>query len=293
MNRILILALALIGVFGCNMNQAELEQLRVENLKLKNEQGRNEEVLFQFAETFNSIQSNLDSIAVKEGLINKLTLAGENKKPPHEQVNEQINLIYDMLLQNRLKLNQMAGNAKRLSGKNKDLELIIQRLNNQMEEKIVEIELLRGQLEQMRYQISGLSVKADSLNIVAESRRETIEEQKAELASKEKELNTVFYAIGTEKELIENNVISKEGGFIGLGKTQKVSSELNTKYFETIDKYQKRVFVIGAKKVKLITSHPKDSYTIHGYKMVDSITVDNPDTFWQQSKYLVISIKPI
>ncbi len=291
MKRTILFAIALVGVVACNTNQAELEQLREENIQLKNQQGQNEESLFIFAETFNAIQSNLDSIASKEGIINKLAVTGEKSKPAHEQVNEQINAIYDMLLQNRKKLNQMSQNIKSLTNKNRDLESIIERMTKQMEEKVVEIEMLRGQLERMEYQITGLNVKVDSLNIVAQARQQTIKEQEVELAGQKEKLNTVFFAIGTEKELIENKVIGKEGGFIGVGKARKVSADLNTKYFETIDKYVKTSFVIGAKKVKLITPHPTDSYILHGDKTIDSLTIKNPDLFWQQSKYLVISIK--
>lgn len=291
MKRLAFLAIALLGVVACNTHQAELEQLREENLKLKNQQGQNEEALFNFAETFNAIQSNLDSIAAKEGIINKLAVSGEKSKPAHEEVNEQINAIYDMLLQNRKKLNQMSHNVKSLSTKNKDLESIVERMTKQMEEKVVEIEVLRGQLERMEYQITGLNVKVDSLSIVAQERYQVIEEQKVELADQKERLNTVYYAIGTEKELIANKVIDKSGGFIGMGKTRTVSDDLNIEYFESADKYVKKSFVLGSKKVKLITSHPTGSYTLHGDKTVDSLTIENPDLFWQQSKYLVISVK--
>lgn len=291
MKRIFIFAMALTSLVACNTNQAELEQLRDENVKLKNEQGRNEEALFHFAETFNSIQSNLDSIAAKEGLITKLATTGEKTKPAHEQVNGQINSIYDMLLQNRKKLDQLSKQAKNLGQKNKDLELIIDRMNKQMEEKVVEVEMLRGQLVKMEYQISGLNIKVDSLNIVSETQKQLIEVQKTEITDQKAKLNTVFYAIGTDKELIKNQVISKEGGFIGIRKTGKISDDLNTKYFEAVDKYTKRSFALGSKKVKLITPHPTGSYTLHGEKNIDSLTIENPDEFWKQSAYLVISIK--
>jgi hypothetical protein len=291
MKRIIIFAMALTSLVACNTNQAELEQLREENVKLKNEQGRNEEALFHFAETFNGIQSNLDSIAAKEGIITKLATTGEKSKPAHQQVNDQINSIYDMLLQNRKKLDQLSRQAKNLGQKNKDLELIIDRMNKQMEEKVVEVEMLRGQLVRMEYQISGLNIKVDSLNIVSETQKQLIEEQKTEIVEQKTKLNTVFYAIGTEKELVENHVISKEGGFIGIRKTGKISADLNTKYFEAVDKYTKKSFVLGSKKVKLVTPHPTGSYTLHGEKIIDSLTIENPDEFWKQSAYLVISIK--
>ena len=46
------------------------------------------------------------------------------------------------------------------------------------------------------------------------------DEQEVEV--KTEKLNTAFYAIGTAKELKEKGVTTKEGGFIGLGKSTKV-----------------------------------------------------------------------
>ena len=41
--------------------------------------------------------------------------------------------------------------------------------------------------------------------------------------------------ISSVKELKENNVITKEGGIIGLGKTTKLSSDFNKEYFTKIN----------------------------------------------------------
>ena len=291
MRKLIFFPILLIGMMACNNNQAELEQLRADNLQLKNEQGRNEEALFNFAETFNGIQNNLDSIAAKEGMISQLAFTGEKSKSAHETVNEQINSIYDMMIKNRNQLDNLSKQTKSLGTKNKSLDAIIDRMNKQMEEKVVEVELLRGQLQNMQYRITGLDVKVDSLNVVAEYQRGLIEEKESTITEQKEKLTTVYFAIGTMKELVENNVIDKEGGFLGINKTGKMAADLNTKYFEALDKYKKRTFMLGSKKVKVLTSHPTDSYVLHGDKIVDSLTITDPDKFWKQSSYLVISVK--
>ncbi|MDD4747735.1 MAG: hypothetical protein RBR35_13820 [Salinivirgaceae bacterium] len=291
MRKLIILAILLTGMMACNNNKAELEQLKAENLQLKNDQGRNEEALFSFAETFNGIQNNLDSIAAKEGMISKLAVTGEKSTLAHQTVNEQINTIYDMMIKNRKQLDNLSKQSKSLGKKNSSLDAIIDRMNKQMEEKVVEVELLRGQLETMRYQVTGLGVKVDSLNILTEVQQGLIEEQISTITEQKEAMNTVYFAIGTMKELEANNVIDKEGGFLGMRKTGKMADDLNTKYFEASDKYKKRTFFLGSKRVKIVTSHPTDSYVLHGDKVTDSLTITDPDKFWKQSRYLVISVK--
>ena len=284
MYRILILAIVLLGFISCNSD--ELERLRNENLSLKNERGQNEEALFNFAETMNSIQSNLDSIAAKEGVISKLA-TGENTKAASNQINDQINAIYDMLIQNRKQLDQMNRQAQKTGKQNKDLQAIIERMTKQMEEKVVEVELLRGQLERMQYQISGLNIKVDSLRVMTEIQKQRMDEQDTELSSQREQLSTVYYTIGTEKELIKNEVLSKGGVF----KSSAILPDMNKKYFDALNKYEKRSFIIGYKKIQIVSSHPDASYTLYGTNTIDSLVVKDPDLFWSNSKYLVISIK--
>jgi len=281
----------MLAVIVVSCNQKELEQLREENAKLKNEQSQNEEALYEFAQSFNSIQSNFDSIMVKEGLVTKITTSGEKSKSAQEIVNDQVNAIYDLLLKNREEMEKLRRKSGQLSKKNKDLEMIIERLNRELEEKVVEIEMLRGQLAQMQYQITGLNEKVDSLGAVTYRQKQVIENQQTKITEQDSALNTVFYAIGTEKELKANGVITKDGGFLGVGKSNKVTNDLNLNYFQSVDKRKFHSLKIGAKKVTLSTPHPTGSYQLHGDKVIDSLTVVDPEQFWRNSRYLVIIIK--
>src|SRR5690554_8177592 len=49
-----------------------------------------------------------------------------------------------------------------------------------------------------------------------------------------KEMNTVYYAYGTLDELIANNVLVREGGFIGIGRSEerRVGKECRSRWAE-------------------------------------------------------------
>lgn len=48
------------------------------------------------------------------------------------------------------------------------------------------------------------------------------------------ELNKAFYAMGTVKELTDNNVLEKSGGVLGMGRTLKMK-DFNRDYFSEVD----------------------------------------------------------
>ena len=50
-------------------------------------------------------------------------------------------------------------------------------------------------------------------------------EQVSKIDSLNLEMNKVGYVVGTKVELLDNNVLTKEGGFIGIGKTKKLSDD--------------------------------------------------------------------
>lgn len=284
---IIIVAAALIAA-SCGVDREEYERLQEENLRLKSEAGRAGESLFAFAETFNSIQSNLDSIAAKEGLIGKLAAGDERSPKISEKVNSQINSIYDMLLRNREQLAELQRKSRAMGTENRSLENMVQRLNQQMEEKIAEVEVLRGQLESLDFQVTGLTSKVDSLTTLALDQQLTIDAQAAANQAQAQQLNTVYYCMGTHKELVQQGIVDKKGL---LRKNQRVADDFPMEYFEGVDKYQKLTFPLGYRRARLLISHPEGSYHLDGDKNVEALTVTDPDLFWRNTRFLVIEVK--
>jgi len=280
MQKLLIVAIILFGLVACNTE--ELNRLRIENESLKGDNLNKDDVMLGFIETMNSIQNNLDSISFKEGIISNIASQGENSKSVDQQINDQVNNIYDLLIQNRKKLEQLNQQSKKLSQQNKDFKEIIDRLTSQLEHKAIEIEKLCEILENKNFQISGLTAKADSLHTITVHQHHRIEEADLQIEQQQEQLNTAFYVIGTEKELVKNEVLSKKG---------RIMPDLNKDYFEKINIYEKKSFIIGYKKIQVVSSHPNDSYSLYGKNIIDSLIVDNPDSFWSNSKYLIISVK--
>lgn len=287
---IILIAIVLIAVIvfsGCmNSSQnAEVQKLKQENLDLKMERAKAHANLYELTSTINFIQANLDTIKQHEQIISTIASSDiENQPDAKDQITNDISSIYNKLIANRRKLTKLNSQVKNNNDQNKDLKQLIERMNKQMDEKIIEIEHLRNQLERMQGKIVNLKGLVDTLNSLKS-------QQEAIIAYQQEEMNTVYYAYGTQKELRDNNVITKEGGLLGIGKARKLKDDLNKDYFTAINKFKFKSLSLNAKKVRIVTPHPEGSYKLYGEKPVDSIVIMDPVKFWSNSQFLVIEIK--
>jgi DNA repair exonuclease SbcCD ATPase subunit len=231
-----------------------------------------------FINGYNEIQDNLDAIKEKEKIVTENSKDSETRKSKEEQIIADIQSIYDLLNKNKQSLATMKGRLNSANKKNAELEKFITRLTADIEAKDAEINDLKAQLEKLNVEMSTINT--------------TLQETSQESAAKTQKLNTAYYAFGTAKELIKNNVLTKEGGFIGLGKSQKVKEDFNKAYFTKVDVSTLTEIPLGAKKAKLVTTHPAGSYRIDGADgKAEKLVITNSEDFWSASKYLVVVIE--
>ncbi len=287
MKKLLLLLLMTAVLFGCNTKKVEQLENRTDSL-MKVADARNQS-LNEFLEAFNDIQDNLDSIKKKEMMITEKTSnKSELKKKAKDQINDDINAIYQLLTETREKLEDAKGKLGKSNAHIKELEKMLSRMSTQLEEKDKEIEELRTQLESMNIKITNLTGDVKRLTEEGEVKSDVIEKQEKMLEEKTSQIYTAYYAVGTKKELKENNIITLEGGFIGLGKAEKLKDDPNQEYFTKIDIRKVQTIAIPGKSAEIITPHPKDSYSIEGEDENQVLKITDYQSFWKSSKYLVV-----
>ncbi|MCE9539099.1 MAG: hypothetical protein K8R85_07765 [Bacteroidetes bacterium] len=283
MKKIFYLIAFLPFAFGCNGNKQEGILSAEDSLKAVSggQQVRihdQDSSIQAFIRGFNEIQDNLDIIKEKEKIVSAASKDSESRKTKEEQIVADIQMIYDIMNKNKQRLSTMRGNLKASNNKNAELEKFITRLTAEIESKDAQIADLKTQLEKLNVAMTNLNV--------------TYQEITQESDVKTEKLNTAFYSFGTSKELIKNGVLTKEGGFIGLGKIQKMKEDFNKNYFTQVDISTTNTIVLAAKKAKLITTHPSASYKIEGADgRAEKLTILNSEDFWSTSKYLVIVVE--
>jgi peptidoglycan hydrolase CwlO-like protein len=252
-------------------------KLQKENADLQAELQARQAAVDSFVFAFNEIQDNLNTIKEKEKIVANASKEGSAKKM-EDQIIEDIQTIYELMEKNRQKVNALNSKLKKANVKIEELEKMIANLNTQLQAKDVEIAELKSKLEKMDIEINELMLAS------------AVKDQK--IAEQTDKMNTAYYAYGTAKELKRQGVITKEGGFIGIGKNEAMMKDFNKNYFTRIDITQTTSVPLAAKKAKLLTTHPSGSFKFEGPEgKVEKLVITNPEEFWSASKYLVVIIE--
>jgi peptidoglycan hydrolase CwlO-like protein len=284
--------LLLIVPFFIGCNQKKVDTLESRNDSLMQQAYAKDQALNEFLKAMNDIQYNLDSIKAKEMIINEATEGQvELKKPAKDQIIEDINTIYSLLEENKEKLADLRKQLGKSNYKITELEKMIATMSRQLEEKDQEIAALTEMLNQMDVKIVALTKDVDRLTEEGEQKSETITQQEQEIKEKTIEINTAYYVIGSKKDLKEANIITSEGGFIGIGKEKKLADDFNVEDFTQIDVRDVKRIPAPGRKIEIVTSHPSDSFTIENEGDDRVIVITNTDNFWKNSKYLVIVVQ--
>jgi len=290
MRKLMLMTIAsLMLVFaGCNTHKEEIARMKSTNDSLMSLGFQKDTAVIAYVAAFNAIQANLDSIKRKEMIITQSTKGGgELKQDAKTQINQDINSIYELLLKNRKIVANLKSQLRKANAKSTaqiaELEKMIENLNAQIVQKDADIASLREELGKMNIKVAELTTNVENLTAEGQTKTQKINEQTAAL-------NTAYYVVGTSKELKAHNIITKEGGFAGLGRNKKLKEDFNKEYFTRIDVTTLKGIAIFKKKISIVTNHPKTSYKLVGVKSVDSLVIRNAAEFWSSSKYLVIVV---
>jgi chromosome segregation ATPase len=280
--KITVICAIILSLFTASCNNAEADKnptadsLRNVNGELSAQLNEKEAAMQEFVASFNEIQENLNTIKEKEKIVTNSTSQGDVRSRQN-QIREDIQAIYDLMEKNKNRIGALSEKLKNSNLKISGMQKMIENLQAALNLKDEEINELKNRIEGLNIELSNLSTNYKSLEEESASRMEA--------------LNTAYYAIGTSKELKEKKVIAKEGGFIGLGKSTKMTEDFNKEYFTKINIEKSTSINIGSRKAKLVTNHPRNSYKLVGEKPVERLEITNPKEFWSSSKYLVIVIE--
>lgn len=278
-------ALALIAASSCG------------NTKLQQEEARNHELddslrvaLANSDSLFSllyDVTVGMDQITALEQLmgapINQENASGR------EKLRQQMEAIQRGLQERRHRIDELEKQlATSNSAAQERLNRQIAQLRQQMDKQASTVAELRASLEAANIHIEQLDYTIDSLNVTNDSLKSVNRSTEKALNEAIDEINAVYYVIGTKDELKEHNIIAG-GGF--LRKTKVLPSDFDQSYMQRADRRTLRSLPLDAKKAKLLTKQPEDSYKFDeastGMKV---LVITNPAAFWATSNVIVIQV---
>jgi len=275
-----VIVLTAVFYSSCNNHEQELANANRERDSLQAIVVERDSSVSDFLQSYNEIQQNLDSVALRGATISKsINNQTEQKGDARQRIRENIDVINNLMMENRQKISELNRRLANSGNKNVQLKKLITALNEQLVIKDCEMEVLNERIVKLNDNLTLLQTSMDTM--MAQNTAQT-----TQLTS---QLHTAYYVIGKSSELKKKNVIDKEGGLLGIGKTSTLNSNFDMNNFTQIDYTTLNTIPIGSKEAKIITTHPGGTYTMDkdGDKML-TLRITDPEKFWSVSKYLVI-----
>ena len=277
---------------------AEYKALQQKSDSLQTQVAVKEQEVEEVTAMVNEIQNNLAAIEKDELSIGEIKKEGESQTQK-DKINTMIAGIDGYIEQNRQKLEVLEQKVRANAGKNKSLQNMVAKLKETIVAKEAQITELRNTVSGLETEVTGLKetvVQKDNMISDKErnlSRKDSMLNARQQvIEEKDNEIYTAYFIFGTKKDLANSGIIDKTGGFLGLGKTAKISSKVDKNKFTSINIKSVDDINLGVtKKKNVISSHPADSYAILKSGEESHLKITDYKRFWSLTKYLVVETK--
>lgn len=284
MKNLLFIACITLLVSSCGPDyKAEVDRMMRERDSLMAQYDAKDSVINGYMQDISEIQTSIETLTQQEEM-----LKGEGANNPEvsqdakTRIMGDIEAIRQLIDQNKKKLSELQGRVRRSNVKVAELEKMIESLNSQLAMRDSSINALNENVLALNTTITSMQGTIDTM------RNENANKAR-EISEKTSKLHTAYYTVGNYKTLRDKNVISKQGGFLGLGKQKTVVPDFNREAFTQIDLTATKTIELNTKAAKLVSTHPTGTYTLKKEnEKITAIEITDPEKFWQASKYLVV-----
>jgi len=282
---LLIIAGAIAFSLYSKEQDRQLAILDSQRISFTNQMTERDSIINDWLTTFEQIENDLNLIKQKEKIISLQSNGQEFTQNRKKQVIEDIRYLNTLLEENKKKIASLSAQLNNSGGAIKGLQVKIANLEKTITQYEADVNELKSTLANKDFEIGELNRKMTAFESTIDEKVEIINEQDIKL-------NQAFLVSGTSRELKDKGIVSKEGGFLGLGKRGSLAGNVNDSLFAMIDVRGTRNIEVNSKRAKLVTRHPSESYTMvrDADNKISSIEINDPDNFWRFSRYAVVEI---
>ncbi len=289
MKKLLVAGLCLLAMASCNVkNSDEYKALQAQRDSLMQANAQSSNELEETNSLINEIEENFRQIREAEKYLTiESKTKGEMSNDTKTRIKDNFEMINEILKKNKADIEKLNQRLKGNSGQMSAFKKTIENLNAELTERANTISELQGALSKRDAQIAALESDVKSLAQNVDSLSGQTAEQARKLKEQDKELNTAYYMFGTSKELKEAKVVT--GGFLASAKI--LNEGIEKSKFIRIDIRDTQSIPVYDKKAKVLSDHPKDSYSLE--KDVNNkvyIKITDYKRFWSLTKFLVVEV---
>ena len=277
---VVTLCMAMVGCGGKRPPQTTYQRVAPNDSLEKIIEQRDNELNDMMA-TLNDIQEGFRAINKAE---NRVNIAKDGEGADKTQlIRENIKFISSRMDANRALIKKLQKQLRTSGFKGDEMKSTIENMLKQLEDKDLQLQQLRAELDAKDIHIAELDETINNLNSNVSNLTSETEQKTQTINSQVQQLNTAWFVFGTKKELKDQHVIVD-------GKILR--SSFNHNYFTKIDIRVTKEIKFYSKAAKLLTNHPSGSYVLQrDANQQFELRITNPQQFWSTSKYLVVLVK--
>jgi peptidoglycan hydrolase CwlO-like protein len=205
------------------------------------------------------IQDSLNAIVVGDTTVQMLsqTLQGEQHltEPQSRQVLDRISIVNASIERTKARINDLEEKLKKSGVRIGGLQKMIAGLKRDVSAKEDLVSQLTVRVDSLQTTVSGLQTEVRASQDTILAKDQSLEEKRRELA-------TIYYIVGTRKELLDSGVLVAKGGVLGLGKTLQLSGHYNENLFTPLDTDQEHTITASAARARVLSPQPLSSYEL-------------------------------
>ena len=240
--------------------------------------------------TISEIQESLQ--ALDQDLSGQLFSQSEipNASPAdrRERIISSIANMRDQIEADKKKISQLESQLANSRTQLRGVQDMVTRLKASLEDKeriMAELQERLGILDE-----TIESERRENQMAIAE-REQTIAEREQALKDAERAANTIYYVVGTRKQLMDQGIVDRKGGILGIGRVTTVNRQLATEKFTEINLQDtlEISFKVTNKGYSILSNHVATTYKVEKEDDEYVLTVTDKENFRKQ-KFLVIEL---
>ncbi len=283
-----VIVFSLLIFTSCGYKSSEYKALQAQNDSLLRVKHQMQEELDGYFSTMNQIEQNIEKIKETQGILSTQPVGEELDSDARMKINDDLLYLNEMLQANKDELARLKAKIKRSSFKSAELERSLIRLTKALEEESAKVALLQAELTVKDSLIAELGTTVETMGNDIENLKTDVNIKESKIAEQDETIHTAWYVFGTRKELKEQKIVTSDGLF---SPKRVLQSDFNKNYFVRIDARKTKSIPLFSTRAKILTSHPKSSYTLEKENDNFVLLITDTEEFWSVSKYLVIEVE--
>ena len=287
-----LIGILLVGASGILYSKYRRSETNYQETKAEDESNRMH--YSQAIGEIATIQDSLNAIVLGEEAVQIPPSRGESEVETggtlHDQVLTRITTLKGAIERTKERIQELDARLKRNGIRMAGMEKMIAGLRKSVGEKEDRITQLTSQVDTLQTQVTGLTATVQTKDQEITQNQQVIAQNQQEITQKQQELATVFYTIGSKKELVHSGIAVAQGGVLGMGKTLRPSGRFDESSYTPLNTDQETVIHIQAKKAVVLTAQPAASYVLEpaGINEVDLRIVD-PKEFRKVKQVVILT----